>query len=861
MITARISLGALALAMVAGVQAQAQAQAAEGAQTATPEPSGGVQEIVVTAQKRAENVQDVPIAISAFTANTLKERAVANVAALSNISPNVSLDAGTPFSGSTEVLSAYIRGIGANDFAFNIDPGVGVYLDGVYLARSVGANQDLLDVERIEVLKGPQGTLFGRNTIGGAISIVTRDPAKKFGFQGDLTTGSFRRLQARGIIDVPITDSLFSSISFGILNRKGYQKREPFPGGTGYGIDAYDQYLAADHKTGTRQGGDNSYNLRGKLKWDNGSRFRATISADYSNYNQEATPNSVLSVYSTAPGNNLFVPPAGTTGIPGTALDPTATNGVNFAGIYNFCIGATASEIADRNATNLCGPRFGVGGYNTLPGLASVNVDGDPTNDRLPFDNRFVSTKKDVSYANGNDFDILRVGGIAGTLEYDLTDNLLLKSITAYRQMNWKAGMDLDNSPLNMLLTSFRMHQKQFSQEVQLLGNAFDKKLNYVLGGYYFKESGNLHDFVTFPAGLLQVDGPNDLWTRNYAFFGQVDFRPSELLGFTVGGRYTHEDKRFQGFQSDDDGLNYKLFNCVPPSEAINQACGLGFPDPNNPFRYYVPGVNHKHFNNFSPKLGVQLHPTDRIMAYGSWSKGYKTGGWTTRLSNPLPYAPGFGPEHAETFEVGVKSSLLDRRLQLNAAAFTTKYRGIQLNFQQGASPVVQNAGDARIKGFEIEATVAPGGGFSVQGSVGYTDAYYTTVDPEALVAPTALQAGVYDGAPLPKTPHWKVNVGPRYEYRLGNGACFVLVGDYTHTTSLRNDTEGTFLLNRDPTDVVDASLTYRAPGDRYELTIGGTNITNERYLVTGQAQLAGGITYGTWNRPAEWYARLGVKF
>ncbi|MFM5914449.1 MAG: TonB-dependent receptor plug domain-containing protein, partial [Chakrabartia godavariana] len=137
---------------------------------------GGIAEIVVTAQKRAENVQDVPIAISAFTAEAMQERGVTDVSSLSNLAPNVTLDAGTPFSGSGAVLAAYIRGIGANDFAFNIDPGVGVYLDGVYLARSVGANQELPDVDRVEVLKGPQGTLFGRNTIGGAILVRTREP-------------------------------------------------------------------------------------------------------------------------------------------------------------------------------------------------------------------------------------------------------------------------------------------------------------------------------------------------------------------------------------------------------------------------------------------------------------------------------------------------------------------------------------------------------------------------------------------------------------------------------------------------------------------------------------------------------------
>src|SRR5690606_34339250 len=168
-------------------------------------------EVIVTAQKRAENVQDVPIAIFAFGAVELEERAIGDVAQLSNIAPNVTLDAGTPFSGSSAVLSAVIRGIGANDFAFNIDPRVGVYLDGVYLARSVGANQDLADVERIDVLRGPQGTLFGRNTIGGAISIVTHDPGDTFRFVGDVTTGSYNLLQARGTADVPLAEGLSSS--------------------------------------------------------------------------------------------------------------------------------------------------------------------------------------------------------------------------------------------------------------------------------------------------------------------------------------------------------------------------------------------------------------------------------------------------------------------------------------------------------------------------------------------------------------------------------------------------------------------------------------------------------------------------
>jgi outer membrane receptor protein involved in Fe transport len=192
-----------------------------GAAQAEDDSEGGIRDIVVTAQKRAESVQDVPIAVSAFASEALEERAVSSVAQLSNLTPNVTLDASVPFSGSTAVLAASIRGIGSNDFAFNIDPGVGVYLDGVYLARSVGANQDLLDIARIEILKGPQGTLFGRNTIGGAVSVVTSDPAKEFSGKGDVTIGRYDLLQVRGSVSIPNTRSFHDAGGPGCTGRRG----------------------------------------------------------------------------------------------------------------------------------------------------------------------------------------------------------------------------------------------------------------------------------------------------------------------------------------------------------------------------------------------------------------------------------------------------------------------------------------------------------------------------------------------------------------------------------------------------------------------------------------------------------------
>src|SRR5665213_3409519 len=186
------SIAGGACVVMLGAALSVQAQEASSTPAAT-EASGGLEEIVVTAERREENIQNVPIAVTAFTADAMQSRNLVDIHALGNLTPGVNLDAGAPFSGDRSVLSASIRGIGQDDFAFNLNPGVGVYVDGVYLARTIGANQQLLDVDRIEILKGPQGTLFGANTIGGAISIVTHTPGDEARFIAQATGGSFDR--------------------------------------------------------------------------------------------------------------------------------------------------------------------------------------------------------------------------------------------------------------------------------------------------------------------------------------------------------------------------------------------------------------------------------------------------------------------------------------------------------------------------------------------------------------------------------------------------------------------------------------------------------------------------------------------
>lgn len=793
---------------------------------------GVIEEITVTSQRFEQNIQDVPIAVTALTAEALEQKNISDVQQLTNLVPNVNLDSASPFSGTSAQLSAYIRGIGQNDFAFNFDPGVGVYLDGVYLARTIGANVDLLDVERIEVLKGPQGTLFGRNTIGGAISVVTRRPANEFNYKAEVIGGDFHRLDVRGAADLPlIADKLLSTIAFSSKTRDGYQRRIAFPGAENFVNDPITSYLHAGYQSNDREGSQGEQNARVKLLWVPSDTFEVTFAADYSNVDQSATANSILQTVTTGPS-------------------------AAFGAFYNLCLLGIPFV---PTAGLVCGPRGVPGELQGTPStpLNGVNVDADPNNDRLLYSDAFVTGDPDTSYATGNSFSKVKMPGASITADWKLGNNMSLKSITAYRDLEWEVGMDLDGSPITMLETSFRMTQHELSQEFQLAGEALNERLNWLLGAYYFNEKGHLNDYVTFPGGLLQIFGPNDLETTAYAGFANVNWRITDLFGITLGLRYTKEDKDFEGFQHDLNGFNYKIAGCYPPS-AVSPAppadCRefLGFPVADDPLRYFPAGNNNKSFDDISPRAGVEFRPTDDLMIYASYSEGFKSGSWTTRLSNPLPEAPEFGPEEATTYELGLKSQFADRRLTLNAAAFFTDYEGIQLNFQEGVSPTLRNAGDAEIQGFELEFNGLFSDWFQLAANVGYLDAKYTAIDPMAL--------GVTLNSELPKTPELTYSISPTFIATFGTGASLRFGVDYSHRSEVFNDAENTPLLVRPDSENLNATITFTGANDNWDLSLGGTNLTDDRYLTTGQAQLAGGQIYGTYNPPQQLYLSLRVR-
>ncbi|MBU6443442.1 MAG: TonB-dependent receptor [Alphaproteobacteria bacterium] len=794
--------------------------------------SDQLETVVVTAQKRTQNVQNVPIAITAITAATLQNKGVTDIHGLNQMVPNVSLDAGAPFSGDTSVLSASIRGIGQDDFAFNLDPGVGVYVDGVYLARTIGANVGLLDVARVEVLKGPQGTLFGRNTIGGAISIVTRTPGDHAMFEGQVTTGSFNRRDIAVTADVPLSDTVRTSFTFSSLQRDGYQKVIPYNMGT-YAADQITQYNGGTW-TAQNLGGQNVQTMRGKVLWLASDKFTVTATADWMHEDQSGMPNTVLQSF------------------PNT---PNAAGSI--AGLYNACLAGAPIGV-------LCTSRRADGFPSSggLPPLAGSNL--------MPITAAATQTGNiDTTYANGPNFAKVDNVGFGLTLEYQLNEDMTLKSITGYRHINWNIGTDQDGAANNGMWLDImdKQEQSQESEELQLTGKAFGSRLHYVAGVFYFHESGFVHDWVPFDGGLLMVDGNNLMDTTSYAGYAHADYEVTDKLGITVGARYSYDHKRFMGEQIDQNGLSYKASGCYPPtaSAALLGAPAfltcqevLGFPVAGQPFRYFPAGWNTQDFYNFSPTAGVQYHLTDDKMVYFSWSKGYKDGGWTTRLSQPISdaRAAAFAPEKAETYEVGLKSEWLDHRLLANIAAFYTNYSNIQLNQQIGASPTIKNLGDAIIDGVEVESQAILGGGFTVHGSLGYINDYYTRTGPGVVNIANGLPPSV-----LPKTAKWKINLNPQYDMTLGNGGDLNFSLDYSHISSMYNDSENTALLKRPTSDLLDLSVQYTTPDGKYSIIAGGTNVTDARFITTGNANYAAGFVTGTYSPPAEWYVTLRAKY
>ncbi|MGB0692228.1 MAG: TonB-dependent receptor [Pseudomonadales bacterium] len=461
-------------------------------------PALEIEEIVVTARKREENMQSVPVAVSVLTGRDMVEQGGMKVDVVGQMAPNVHFEAAGGTSGVKSPV-IFIRGMGQNDFIPVEDPAVGIYLDGVYMGRNIGSVFDLIDIERVEVLRGPQGTLFGRNTIGGAVNIISTKP------HGDtvegalkLSVGSDDYRELNATVNVPISDNVSGRFSAFMRERDGY-------------VEA----LQYDN---VELGSDDIWGIRARIAADVTDNFSIDFAADYTK--SEETPGAITPIGGISGFNGSVI----TQGLP---VNPF-THFWN--AIWSGDPGSCTTGAGQATNTACYGPVWNTGDmYETN----SVFVDRDGNQ---------IKPEQSVE-----------VQGANLTMTWDL-DNVQIKSITAYREFDIDLVNDLDFSPYILFANNHDTYvQDQLSQEIQISGDAMEGRLNYVVGFYYFEEDGHeaIPNQISFAPPL---SGPPDFFFQyldrfidndSTAVFGQINYDLTDEITLTLGARRTESNKDF----------------------------------------------------------------------------------------------------------------------------------------------------------------------------------------------------------------------------------------------------------------------------------------------------------------------------
>ena len=772
--------------------------------------SASLQEIVVTARRRSESIDNVPISLAAFSGEDLAAHQVLTTQELTEMTPNLQFSPVAPSSGNNAAGVIYIRGVGETDFIASTDPGVGFYVDGVYFARSAGTAVSLLDIDHIEILRGPQGTLFGRNTLGGAIQVITNQPT----FDGDKTTisatfGDFSRREGTATLNLPVSDTL--AVRMAVTRR------------------AEDGYVT-NILTGRDLGGVDTLAGRLSVLWKPSDRFNTLWASDYMSDLSNGTPTVFAGINTSAP----FVEYA--------ALDA------------------------------------GCPGYTGPP--APVPETRDP---RCP-NNQYLALSPYKVASDAPTRSELHMWGSQLTATWKMTDGLTLKSISGYREIQPYSLRDADNTPLIILETINQDDMKQVTQEFQFLGDALDSRLHWQAGAYYFHETD--HQFYPVYLPLPPVGGVNSgafIKNESYALFTQESFDITTDLQLTAGLRYTKDTKEATPDTQPSPPLaadgygNYGTYIVpYPTASGLPLAClappavVATLPCAGSTTYLFAPVLNKLTDSKATPMASLQYRWSPGLMTYLSYSEGYKSGGFNTRIIQPVfepndptgrQELPSYGPETVNSFEIGAK--LHTSWLRLSTAFFDSKYQDIQIEVREGAAPVVQNGGNATIKGFELEGTLTSIRGFNVDFGVGYTDFHYDSLSDALLQSEATLLPGggrIDFSSQQAYTARWSGNLGVSQRIETGLGSFTPRIdGSFRSLTYF--DAANT--VGQPGYEVYNVSVRFSARKDLYSITAGVTNFTDKAYRVSGASAYYStpGYVEATYAPPRRWFIQGAATF
>jgi iron complex outermembrane recepter protein len=737
---------------IASIATAAQAQDDQTAQ---------VEEIVVTARRTEENLQRTPVAVTATTGAALERAQINRVDQLQNIAPGLVIQPAVAQPGSAAFA---LRGQSSPDGLIGVDQAVGVYVDGVYVARSSGALFNFVDVERVEVLRGPQGTLFGRNTTGGAINLITRKPTGVFEGMVRGRIGNYDAWETTAVLNVPI---MGDQLAF----RGVFQHSEH----DGYGFNA-----AFNESVGS----DKTDFFRGALLFaPEGVPLRALLLGDYTN---RRTGGELIGLKS---------------------FTPTGTQGA----LIGICSGP--------NARPTC-PFRGPAGDNL--GRYALSVQGK---------DNFYTVFNSMPGIYGD----AETGGASLTLDYELNDNLAVKSITAYRRIVTASLSDNDGTPYVYTGGLTRsdgnyIRQQQISQELQVAGKAMDGRLSYIAGGFYFHEGGldKSKSYSVFP--LSPALGYNEASVKNdsYAAYGQVTFNITEAVRFTGGLRYTEDKRWMRRLNRAEIPGNSGIFTCSMAAATLDPGV-------------FCQATTSRTYNYLSYTAGFDWQATENAFLYIKTSRANRSGGFNTRATVGGP-AVGFDPERVTDYEVGAKLDLLDRRARFNVAAFYSDYENVQRNVPvviPGStllSSGIQNAATGEIKGLELELTVRPTTALQLSAAATFLDPKYkrftipgaagAVIDvSDTPFAYAPKQAYVFSADYTVPLGMGDLNLHADYAWRSTTYSVGPLVGPglFGATNSTTNRIPSYGLLN--------AQATLRLMDERLEIGVYGRNLTKEKYF------------------------------
>jgi iron complex outermembrane receptor protein len=782
------------------------------APAAAQQDSAALEEIVVTAQFREQNVQDTPLAITAISGETLEQRSQLTVTEIAAQAPNVTLTQGGAFGGNS--LTAYIRGVGQVDFIPAVEPGVGIYVDDVYYSSITGAVLELLDLERVEVLRGPQGTLAGKNSVGGAIRMYSKKPSDVTDGFFEAGFGEYDAVRVRGATNFTVVDDkLWGRISGTSYSRDGYVKNLDYGcmhPGSGFPPSVQ---LAEDCVTGT-EGGIDYTAARIAFRWAATDDIDVNFSYNIVDEDSEPIPNVAINFGPTpAPVFDL-----NGLGVPFLLWDNAAPLPYSYGGAPTDsppgCLFLAYGPSCDPLSPN------------------SLYVNYSTYDDQR----RGLTIKREKTLES-QDFTL--------TVDWLLGGDMSLKSITAFRELESGWGQDEDGTPIPLGELYQFVDQEQFSQEVRLSGGSRDS-FDWTVGAFYHSSETP----VTGRIGLGYVDfdflhGPDPVETTNLAAFANGTFYIGDSFEINAGIRFSDDEKDYQ-------------FQRRNPDLSAIQPC-LGPPGtPGNPPNCLISDVNGV-TSSFSDsrtdyRLALSYKFGEGTLVYGSYATGFKGGGVNPRPFFNAQVAP-VDPEELGTIEVGLKTTFWDNRARLNAAYFFNDYENVQAQFSTcpqfpGAEVpclATLNAGDSEISGFELEFDAAITDSITVDASLATLDFEWTDLVPGADVDPNGI---------TPFTPETTWSIGAQYSAGRFFARLDANYQDDIYTEP--NNQDGSFIGDY---TLLNGSVALRSEDGAWTIKLEGKNLTDEEYLYYVQDGSSEGVDYAAPALPRTWMLSVRRDF